>query len=72
MTKIECELDTTCRNNMPELPVKIEDNKLKMPPWMGNEKFHISHMSNLLRKNYKFYKKYKWNVSKDIPYVWPK
>ena len=29
-------------------------------------------MSNLLRKNYKFYKKYKWNVSKDIPYVWPK
>ena len=26
-----------------------------MPPWMGNVDFHISHMSNLIRKDSEYY-----------------
>lgn len=41
------------------------------PSWLGNREFHRSHKSNLLRKDKKFYKKYKWNVPTTLPYVWP-
>jgi len=40
------------------------------PDWLGNRQFHLSHKSNLLRKNYKHYSKY-FNVPIDIPYYWP-
>lgn len=42
-----------------------------LPDWFGNEEFHKSHRSNLLRKNYEYYKKFDWKESIDIPYVWP-
>ncbi len=32
-------------------PIKINTDNIKMPPWMGNNRFHNSHKSNLLRKN---------------------
>ena len=41
------------------------------PPWLGGYKFHRSHKSNLLRKDNEFYSRYKWNVSDDLPYIWP-
>lgn len=41
------------------------------PIWLGNEQFHNSHKSNLLRKNYEFYSAYNWNVPNDLPYYWP-
>jgi hypothetical protein len=41
------------------------------PPWFGNRKFHMSHKSNLLRKDKQFYSKYKWNVPDNLDYVWP-
>lgn len=41
------------------------------PPWLGNESFHASHRSNLLRKDFAFYSQYGWKESADLPYVWP-
>jgi hypothetical protein len=43
----------------------------ELPPWLGNEAFHASHRSNLLRKAPDFYSKYGWPEPNDLPYVWP-
>jgi hypothetical protein len=40
------------------------------PNWFGNNKFHDSHKSNLLKKDTNFYCKYDWKVSAEDPYVW--
>ena len=40
------------------------------PNWFGNNKFHDSHKSNLLKKDTNFYCKYDWKVSHEDPYVW--
>jgi hypothetical protein len=54
---------------------KIENNfsfrKLIKPPWLGNEAFHASHRSNLLRKDPVWYGKFGWKESNDLPYIWP-
>ena len=42
-----------------------------MPPWLGNEEFHKSHQSNLLRKNKDHYGKFFFGVEDNLPYVWP-
>jgi len=39
--------------------------------WLGNRKFHESHKSNLLRKNPSHYSQFGWEVSDDLPYIWP-
>jgi hypothetical protein len=44
---------------------------LDKPAWFGDEKFHASHRSNLLRKNKEFYGLYGWSEPDDLPYVWP-
>lgn len=41
------------------------------PPFIGNDAFHASHRSNLLRKDPDFYGKYGWTEPNDLPYVWP-
>jgi len=41
------------------------------PEWLGNNQFHISHQSNLLRKNPEYYSIMGWNVPNDLPYYWP-
>jgi hypothetical protein len=40
------------------------------PWWLGLEEFHISHQSNLLRKDPIHYKQF--NVPNDLPYLWGK
>lgn len=45
--------------------------KALYPKWLGSTKFHNSHKSNLLRKDYNYYKKYNWNVPDNLPYIWP-
>lgn len=42
-----------------------------LPDWIGNETFHRSHQSNLLRKNSDHYRQYFLGVPDDLPYVWP-
>lgn len=40
------------------------------PIWLGNEDFHRSHRSNLLRKDWDHYSKF-FIEAVDIPYIWP-
>lgn len=41
------------------------------PPWLGDERFHASHRSNLLRKDLTYYGRYGWSEPHDLPYAWP-
>ncbi len=41
------------------------------PPFIGDESFHASHRSNLLRKDPTFYSNYGWTEPLDLPYIWP-
>lgn len=42
-----------------------------MPPWLGDEAFHRSHQSNLVRKLPAHYRPLFPDVPDDLPYVWP-
>jgi hypothetical protein len=42
-----------------------------LPPWLGNQKLHLSHQSNLLRKDPVHYGKFGWTVDHLFPYWWP-
>jgi len=46
--------------------------KTKMPHWLGNEAFHLSHQSNLLRKKPEHYSQFFMGIPSDLPYIWPK
>lgn len=63
----------TCGQKMFDLLVKSGNAKgpFVMPPWIGEPKFHDSHKSNLLQKDYDFYKQYAWDVPIDLTYYWP-
>ena len=41
------------------------------PAWFGNEEFHASHRSNLLRKDLLYYSQLGWLEPPDLPYIWP-
>lgn len=43
----------------------------RAPPWIGDEKFHASHRSNLLRKDPEWYGRFGWDEPPDMEYVWP-
>lgn len=49
-----------------ELPADVA-----LPPWLGDEQFHISHRSNLLRKDPIHYGKFGWTDPDNLPYYWP-
>ena len=43
------------------------------PKWLGDEEFHLSHKSNLIRKNPEFYRPiFGLDIPDDLPYIWPK
>jgi Pyrimidine dimer DNA glycosylase len=52
------------------------DQYLALPPsskpsWFGDPAFHVSHQSNLLRKDPVFYGPLFPGVPDDLPYLWP-
>ena len=47
----------------------ISEN-VEMPHWLGKEKLHASHRSNLLRKDFKFYSSYCWTEPDNLEYYW--
>ena len=51
---------------MAPLPDTIE-----IPMWLGNDAFHASHRSNLLRKDPEYYGQFGWSEPHDLEYVWP-
>ncbi|HEV7957389.1 MAG TPA: MSMEG_6728 family protein [Marisediminicola sp.] len=44
---------------------------LPRPTWLGNEELHLSHRSNLVRKDPEFYRPLFPGVPGDLPYLWP-
>lgn len=58
----------TCKE---KISLEMERHKpTGMPPWLGDPNFHMSHKSNLVRKNPVWYAKY-FDVAPGLPYVWP-
>jgi|TARA_R110002167_G_scaffold63735_3_gene180082 hypothetical protein len=55
-------------NNTMEM-IGVSDD-VTMPHWLGSNRLHASHRSNLLRKDYKFYSQYNWKESNDLEYYW--
>ena len=49
----------------------IENKTFADPPWFGDDAFHASHRSNLLRKNPEHYGKLGWTEPDNLPYIWP-
>lgn len=41
------------------------------PDWWGNQDLHVSHRSNLLRKDFEYYKKKFPDTPTDLEYIWP-
>ena len=46
------------------------DPKIEAPWWLGYDKLHRSHRSNLVRKDPSYYRAY-FTESGDLPYYWP-
>lgn len=44
-------------------------DELEFPAWLGDEEFHRSHRSNLLRKNFEYYSQY-FDEPTDLEYKW--
>ena len=42
-----------------------------LPSFIGDNKFHNSHKSNLLRKDKDYYSKYWQDISDNVDYIWP-
>lgn len=57
--------------NVSGLYLLDDPSSVKMPPWFGDERLHISHRSNLLRKKEAYYRRYGWEEPTDLPYLWP-
>ncbi len=55
-------------NTMEIVPIH---QPITLPPWIGDDDFHASHRSNLLRKSPEWYNRFGWDESPDLPYVWP-
>jgi hypothetical protein len=58
-------------NNTMEIPVIENENEVTMPHWLGNEKLHASHRSNLLRKDAEYYGQFGWVENQFLEYYWP-
>lgn len=55
------------KNNL--LFEEVSSDELVFPTWLGDEEFHRSHRSNLLRKNFEYYSQY-FNEPIDLEYKW--
>jgi hypothetical protein len=55
------------RNNMEIIGAAVAS----YPPWLGDENFHLSHRSNLVRKAPDYYGKIWPGIPNDLPYIWP-
>jgi hypothetical protein len=50
----------------------LKPNLIQDPPsWLGQEEFHSSHRSNLIRKNPTHYRQFWPTESNDLEYMWP-
>ena len=59
----------TMRERFVEAMGDLEDTG--MPPWLGDEDFHRSHQSNLIRKDPEYYGPLFPDVADNLEYIWP-
>jgi len=52
---------------LPRFRAEAKTTNPEMPEWLGFQKLHLSHQSNLVRKNSDFYK---FQVEANLPYIW--
>lgn len=52
--------------------VDVVNMGMGAPRWVGDEAFHASHRSALLRKNPEWYGQWGWTERDDLEYVWPR
>lgn len=50
---------------------ETKNEKWSDPWWLGEENLHLSHRSNLLRKDFNHYCQFGWIVDDDLEYWWP-
>ena len=55
------------KNNMKFLPEELD---YLIPSWLGDDRLHSSHRSNLLRKDYNYYSKFGWSEPNNLNYYW--
>lgn len=74
----------TCREKILDLNRELDGSELSvlrqkyvnrddgfLPSWFGDEDFHASHRSNLIRKDETYYSAFGWTEPNDLAYVWP-
>lgn len=49
----------------------VPQSELDLPPWIGDEAFHLAHRSNLVRKDPEHYRPLFGDIPDDLPYIWP-
>lgn len=59
------------KNSMPFLSAPDLPPDLVYPWWLGMERFHASHRSNLLRKDGIYYSRFGWTEPDNLEYFWP-
>jgi hypothetical protein len=52
---------------LPRFQAEVTTDNPEMPPWLGFDKLHLSHQSNLVRKDAEFYK---FQVPNNLLYIW--
>lgn len=52
---------------LPRFQAEVTTANPEMPWWLGLKQLHLSHQSNLVRKDSKFYK---FKVKNNLPYIW--
>lgn len=57
------------KNTMPFYDLDSYDKKV--PSWLEDKNIHISHQSNLVRKDKKYYSKFFPDVPNNLEYIWP-
>lgn len=66
-----CLLEWLYRGKSHKFELEPIDDTFDTPWWLDVDIFHKSHMSNLLRKNPKYYVNFSYEVSPDWVYLWP-
>lgn len=66
-----CILEWLRRGYKNSMSTQTSADPIVLPPWLGDNAFHASHRSNLLRKDVVHYSQFGWEEPADLPYIWP-
>jgi len=61
----------SCLSQIQDFEWYYQHQTFKFTPWLGNEDFHRSHRSNLLRKYPEHYRQFWPDEPDNLPYFWP-